>query len=151
MMSKLDLRQPNRITWSEFLAWLDNEGLRREKRHDAQLYEKGLTRLVEGEDFRLSKNRTEFCMEHLVPIKIGPDLEVLLAVFENHQAHFLDIKTLKPISRLVLRDHFEIKEKVEDNGSSKYRSSFKKDLDEKTTMGALTIIDSHENRSDIDS
>jgi hypothetical protein len=37
-MSKLDPKQPGRITWSEFIGWMDSEGLKRDKRHDAELY-----------------------------------------------------------------------------------------------------------------
>ncbi len=47
-MSQLDVRQPGRITWSEFIAWMDKEGGKREKRHDAELYQKGLTRVTES-------------------------------------------------------------------------------------------------------
>jgi hypothetical protein len=37
------------ITWSEFLAFLENEGDRREVVNDAQLYGIGVKRLQEGD------------------------------------------------------------------------------------------------------
>jgi hypothetical protein len=152
-MSKLDPKQPGRITWSEFIGWMDSEGLKRDKRHDAELYEKGLTRLVEGDTHKLSKTRTEFRIDHLVPIRVSAGLEVVLAVFETHQAQFLDVKTMRPMCELIFKDRFEIKEKVEDDKSSRFRSSFKKEVDDKiTTLGALTFIESQDaGRSDLQS
>lgn len=87
----------------------------------------------------------------MLPIRISKELEVLLTVFENHQAYFLDINTLKPVSDLKFNDRFEIKEKIDDGSSSRFRSSLKRDHDDKTTVGALTIIDSHDERSEIHS
>jgi hypothetical protein len=109
--------------------------------------------LVEGDTHKLSKTRTEFRIDHLVPIRVSAGLEVVLAVFETHQAQFLDVKTMRPMCELIFKDRFEIKEKVEDDKSSRFRSSFKKEVDDKiTTLGALTFIESQDaGRSDLQS
>ena len=83
-MSKLEPKQPDRITWNEFIGWMDSDGLKRDKKHDAEIYEKGLTRLVEGDTYKLSKMRTEFMIDHLVPLRVSAGLEVDFAVFETH-------------------------------------------------------------------
>ena len=53
MIDKLDHRNEERITWSEFLTYLENEGARREVVNDAQLYGMGIKRLSEGETVNL--------------------------------------------------------------------------------------------------
>ena len=47
MVQSLDHKDPERILWSEFLDWFNNEGRAREKIHNAGLYQSGLTRIVE--------------------------------------------------------------------------------------------------------
>ena len=53
LIDKLDHRNEERITWSEFLTYLENEGARREIVNDAQLYGMGIKRLSEGETVNL--------------------------------------------------------------------------------------------------
>ena len=48
-MDKLDHRNDEKITWSEFLTFLENEGMRREIVNDAQLYGMGVKRFQDGE------------------------------------------------------------------------------------------------------
>lgn len=51
LIDKLDHRNDDKITWSEFLTFLENEGIRREEVNDAQLYGIGVKRLSEGETY----------------------------------------------------------------------------------------------------
>lgn len=53
LIDKLDHRNDEKITWSEFLTFLENEGQRREVVNDAQLYGIGVKRLQEGETYFL--------------------------------------------------------------------------------------------------
>lgn len=110
----MDRKDPERITWCEFMEWLETEGLKREKMHDASLHETGKTRIPgDGTTFKLSKSRMEYTIEHMQAIKVSSDMEVLLAIFENDVAQFLDIKTMKSIGELKIKDKFVIKEKQE--------------------------------------
>ena len=47
LMEKLDHKNSDKITWSEFLKFLDHEGLKREMVNDAQLYGIGVKRMKE--------------------------------------------------------------------------------------------------------
>jgi hypothetical protein len=52
-----------------------------------------MTRLYEDEnkkEYGLTKKRTEYKVEHLVPIDI-PGLDLLFVVFENQVANFYDL------------------------------------------------------------
>jgi hypothetical protein len=51
LIDKLDHRNDDKITWSEFLTFLENEGIRREEVNDAQLYGIGVKMLSEGETY----------------------------------------------------------------------------------------------------
>ncbi len=53
LIDKLDHRNQEKITWSEFLTFLENEGQRREVVNDAQLYGIGVKRLLEGDTYFL--------------------------------------------------------------------------------------------------
>lgn len=53
IIAKFDHKSHSRITWTEFLAFLQNEGLRREAVNDAQLYGFGVKRLLEKARFKL--------------------------------------------------------------------------------------------------
>jgi hypothetical protein len=67
----LDHADPQIITWREFSEWFSMEGEVRDQVHSAQLYEIGLTRIYEEDDkqtHRLSKKRTEYKVEHFLPI-----------------------------------------------------------------------------------
>ncbi len=86
MLEYVDRKDNERITWPEFTDWLEKEGIIRDKMHDAGLHETGKTRLIEGETFKLSKNRMEYRIEHMIPIKVTTELELLLLVFENNVA-----------------------------------------------------------------
>ncbi len=73
------------MTWSEFISWMESEGNKRDKKHDADLYHRGITRIVEDSCFRLSDNRTEHKINLLLPMRVHPELEVMLVVFEDHR------------------------------------------------------------------
>ena len=47
LIDKLDHRNSDKITWPEFLKFLDHEGLKREMVNDAQLYGIGVKRIKE--------------------------------------------------------------------------------------------------------
>lgn len=47
LMEKLDHRNSDKITWAEFLKFLDHEGMKREMVNDAQLYGIGVKRMKE--------------------------------------------------------------------------------------------------------
>ena len=47
LMERLDHSHSEKITWQEFLKFLDREGMRREVVNDAQLYGIGVKRMKE--------------------------------------------------------------------------------------------------------
>jgi hypothetical protein len=96
------------------MEWLEAEGQKREKMHDAELHETGKTRIPgDGPTFKLSKSRMEYKIEHMLAIKVSTDVEVLLTIFENDFAKFMDMKTMSSICDLQIKDKFFIKEKQE--------------------------------------
>ena len=46
MVGQLDRKNDNKVTWTEFLNFLTNEGVRRETVNDANLYGYGVKRLA---------------------------------------------------------------------------------------------------------
>jgi hypothetical protein len=83
----VDRKDPERITWCEFMEWLEAEGVKREKMHDAGLHDTGKTRILgDGATYKLSKSRMEYTIEHMLAIKVASDMEVLLVIFENDVA-----------------------------------------------------------------
>jgi hypothetical protein len=91
IIAKLDHKASSRITWTEFLGFLQNEGLRREAVNDAQLYGFGVKRLVEKDRFKLlrtneqqaSAKTTEYYIEQLTYMQLD-NKALILAVFENN-------------------------------------------------------------------
>lgn len=71
---QLDHKSLTRVTWNEFLSFLQHEGFRRETVNDAQLFGFGVKRLVEINRFKLLRSNdqqenekvTEYYIEHLV-------------------------------------------------------------------------------------
>jgi hypothetical protein len=57
LIEKLDRKADSRITWTEFLTYLQHEGMRRETVGDAQLYGFGIKRLVEKQRFKLLRTK----------------------------------------------------------------------------------------------
>ncbi len=55
IIAKFDHKSKDKITWTEFLAFLQNEGFRRQQVNDAQLYGQGVKRLVEKDKFKLAR------------------------------------------------------------------------------------------------
>jgi Ca2+-binding EF-hand superfamily protein len=53
LMEKLDHRNSDKITWAEFLKFLDHEGMKREMVNDAQLYGIGVKRMKEKQRINL--------------------------------------------------------------------------------------------------
>lgn len=45
IVSKIDNKEPDVITWKEFLKFLDKEAMKREKINDAHLYGRSVKRL----------------------------------------------------------------------------------------------------------
>ena len=114
MAVQVDRKDPERITWCEFIEWLEAEGLKREKMHDAGLHQSGKTRIPgDGVTYKLSKSRMEYKIDHMLPIQVTDEMNVLLVIFENDVAQFMDLTTMKPICDLKIKDKFFIKEKVD--------------------------------------
>ena len=84
IVQSLDHKDKNKITWTEFLEWFQNEGKIRYKIHQASLYKSGLTRIVEDNTFRLSQKRTEYKVESVYCLDVeNGRLDLLLCIFEN--------------------------------------------------------------------
>jgi hypothetical protein len=119
MLSHLDRKDPDRLTWCEFTDWLDSEGTKREKMHDAGLHDTGKTRVVSvggGDMYKLSKSRMEYRIEHMLVMPVagagaGHNTEVIMIVYENDRIEFRDSKSMEKISELEIRDKFVIKQK----------------------------------------
>jgi hypothetical protein len=98
-MEKLDHKHSERITWQEFLKFLDHEGMKREVVNDAQLYGIGVKRLKEKQriNLKLTPNQIEYYIDCCVYINFGKNFKFFLALFENNQAKIFDAKTFKVI------------------------------------------------------
>lgn len=91
IIAKLDHKSESRISWTEFLSFLQSEGLRREVVNDAQLYGFGVKRLVEKARIKLdvsnenksNEKAVEYFVDHLLNLKID-GMNLVLAVFENN-------------------------------------------------------------------
>lgn len=91
LIEKLDRKSESRITWTEFLTYLQHEGMRRETVGDAQLYGFGIKRLVEKERYKLLRTKeqqenskvTEYFIDQLMYISMDK-VKILFAVFENN-------------------------------------------------------------------
>lgn len=112
VISKFDHKSHNRITWTEFLGFLQNEGLRREAVNDAQLYGFGVKRLVEKARHKLLRTSaqdanakaTEYFIEQLVYMKLDK-VNLVLAVFENNQARVYDSRDFHGIQDIEFPFH----------------------------------------------
>jgi hypothetical protein len=66
------------------LEWLSNEGSIRDKIHNSKLYETGVTRIQEGQNFYLCDRKTEFKVESMQYLNVeNGNLDVLMCIFEN--------------------------------------------------------------------
>ena len=91
IISKFDHKSESKITWTEFLAFLSNEGQRREIVNDAQLYGFGVKRIEFKERIKLtgtkekpvSDKAVEYYIEKLVLIQ-SDKFQLLLTIFENN-------------------------------------------------------------------
>ena len=92
LVEKLDHRCGDRITWSEFLSFLENEGHRREIVNDAQIYGMGVKRLSCSSPTLLKPSSTDYYIDCLcyTPFK---QFRLLLALFENNDAKVMDVGT----------------------------------------------------------
>ena len=101
-MEKLDHCHSDKITWTEFLKYLDREGIRREVVNDAQLYGIGVKRLKELQRVELKQGGVsqidqQFSQKQpeddkfknidyigsCVYINFSKNFKLLLALFEN--------------------------------------------------------------------
>lgn len=64
-MSNLDHKDPDKITWTEFLEWFSNEGKIRDKIHNAKLYNMGVTRFTEENMYKLCEKKNDYKVEHM--------------------------------------------------------------------------------------
>ena len=100
IIAKFDHKQKEKITWTEFLMFLQNEGLKRQQVNDAQLYGLGVKRLVEKDKFKLVRGNeqnlkaTEYYIDQLVYMKFEK-VQLVLAVFENNQVLVYDSRDFK--------------------------------------------------------
>ena len=85
-MEKLDHRNSDKITWAEFLKFLDHEGMKREMVNDAQLYGIGVKRMKEKQRINLKEtpNQIEYYIDCCTYINFNNSFKFLLAIFENN-------------------------------------------------------------------
>jgi hypothetical protein len=96
-VAKLDHKAATKVSWTEFLSFLQNEGLMRELVNDAGLYGFGVKRLVEKERYKLARTNdptlnakaVEYYIEQLVFLRLQK-VNLMLAIFENNQARVFD-------------------------------------------------------------
>ena len=104
MINKLDRKNSAKVTWTEFLNFTLNEGVRRETVNDAQLYGYGVKRLTkEGihrlrtvDQYKGPEKIAEYYIDCMVFIKIG-SIKLLLNLFENKEAKLYDLRSMQPI------------------------------------------------------
>ncbi len=107
IIAKLDHKSSTRISWTEFLTFMQNEGLRREVVNDAQLYGFGVKRLVEkarikldvSKEHKQNEKAVEYFVDHLVNVKLDK-FALVLAVFENNQARLYDARDFKVVQEI---------------------------------------------------
>lgn len=107
-MEKLDHRNSDKITWSEFLKFLDHEGMKREMVNDAQLYGMGVKRIQEKQRISLKEtpNQIEYYIDCCKYISFGNNFHFLLALFENNCAKVFDTKTFGVVQVLTYPSNY---------------------------------------------
>jgi hypothetical protein len=98
----MDIKNSNKISWGEFISFLDQEGINREIVNNAQLYGYGVKRLEEKGRYSLRQpdekesKVVEYFLETMLFIK-HKNQRLLLSLFENKRAKLFDLKTMLPI------------------------------------------------------
>lgn len=107
LIDKLDHRNDDKITWSEFLTFLENEGVRREVVNDAQLYGIGVKRLKEGDTvFLREKDKTiDYYVDQLCFVN-HKRFRFLVALFENNVAKVFDTENNEIIQELDFKSDY---------------------------------------------
>ena len=102
LIEKLDHRNSDKITWPEFLKFLEHEGKKREEVNDAQLYGIPVKRMKELQRINLkqSPNQIEYYIDCCVYINFGSNFKFFLALFDNNAAKIFDVKDFKVIQEL---------------------------------------------------
>ena len=110
LITSLDHRNEDKVSWNEFLNFLTNEGVRRETVNDAQLYGFGVKRLERKLRHRLAQDAdkaVEYYIDSMVFIR-WKNCKLLLNVFENKEAKLFDLKTFQPIQDLVFSSDYAV-------------------------------------------
>ena len=110
LVTSLDHKNEDKISWNEFLNFLTNEGVRRETVNDAQLYGFGVKRLERKLRHRLAQDAdkaVEYYIDSMVFIR-WKNCKLLLNVFENEEAKLFDLKTFQPIQDLVFSSDYAV-------------------------------------------
>jgi len=96
LIQKLDHLHLDKITWPEFLKFMEFEGKKREEVNDAQLYGIPVKRMKEIQRINLKEtpNQIEY-IDCCVYIKFGANFKFLLALFDNNAAKIFDTKDFK--------------------------------------------------------
>lgn len=108
VLKKIDHKCNHMITWTEFLQFLTNEGLRRETVNDAQLYGLGVKRLIEkdritvaaNKDASLNEKAVEYFIDRVVFLTSN-NFALSLIMMENNQALLYDCRTFQVIQELA--------------------------------------------------
>lgn len=127
MINKLDRKNFAKVTWTEFLNFTLNEGIRRETVNDAQLYGYGVKRLTKTgqhhlrtvDQYKGPEKIAEYYIDGMVFIKLK-NIRLLLNLFENKEAKLYDLRSLQPIQHLIFHSDYAIpKPKKVDNRGKK--------------------------------
>lgn len=95
----MDSKSMQKVSWSEFLSFLNSEGINREIVNDAQLYGYGVKRLQERGRYSLRQPEEkeskvmEYFIENMLFIRFK-NQRLLLSIFENKRAKIFDLKTM---------------------------------------------------------
>lgn len=113
MIGQLDRKNDNKVTWTEFLNFLTNEGVRRETVNDANLYGYGVKRLTHSarhhlrlvDQFNGPEKLAEYYIDGMILIKLK-NARLLLNLFENKEAKLFDLRTLQPVQHLIFSSDY---------------------------------------------
>lgn len=119
-MAKLDHKSDTKVTWTEFLGFLQNEGLMREIVNDASLFGFGVKRLIEKERYKLTRTNdqtllekaAEYYIEQLLFIRLEK-ANLMLTVFENNQTRVFDTRNFAGIQDITFQLTVNPKKKLQ--------------------------------------
>ena len=111
LLSSMNSKNPDKITWNELLTNLIAEGARREQVNDAMLYGYGVKRLnkIDSQSLKSDTAKGDKAVEHYVDNMLlikHKNTKMLLTLFANKQAKLLDLKSLQQVQEIKFKSDY---------------------------------------------